>query len=254
VTYLPTIAATAWYHHKAGAGQNLTDFVQAAREFAFDEYAPALFKGSSLSDSDRDHIADRLAYFTGLDKSYVLLADLRVLAGRFLKELLRDQGLSLGRLDGRFARDDIDDTAENPESDGAMDAISSAYTAGLNHYFATELNVVMDRPYLTSNRDIGRNWVWKPASASRSWEPVYVNVARGLANAMRRNSDLRVMVANGYYDFATPFFDAEYTFARHGIVKERVFMKYYEAGHMMYIREPDLVKLSTDIREFITQR
>ena len=112
----------------------------------------------------------------------------------------------------------------------------------------------MDRPYRTSNREIGRNWIWKPASASRSWEPKYVNVSRGLADAMRRNSDLRVMVANGYYDFATPFFDAEYTFARHGIVKERVFMKYYEAGHMMYIREPDLIQLSTDIREFLTQQ
>jgi carboxypeptidase C (cathepsin A) len=254
VTYLPTIAATARYHGKAGVGQSVEDFVQAAREFAFDEYAPALFKGSGLSDGDRDHIAERLAYFTGLDKDYVLRADLRVLAGRFLKELLRDQGLSLGRLDGRYARDDIDDTAEDPESDGAMEAISSAYTAGLNHYLATELNVVMDRPYMTSNREIGRNWIWKPASASRSWEPIYVNVSRGLANAMRRNSDLRVMVANGYYDFATPFFDAEYTFGRHGIVKERVFMKYYEAGHMMYIREADLVQLSADIREFVAQR
>jgi len=254
VTYLPTIAATAWYHGRAGVGKTIEDFVQESREFAFDEYAPALFKGSTLSDADRDNIADRLVYFTGLSKSYILNADLRPLAGRFLKELLRDQGLSLGRLDGRYARDDIDDTAERPESDGAMEAISAIYTAGLNHYLTTELNVVMDRPYRTSNRNIGRNWVWRPASASRSWEPRYVNVSRGLANAMRRNSDLRVLVANGYYDFATPFFDAEYTLARHGIVKERVIMKYYEAGHMMYIREADLIQLSADIREFYSQQ
>lgn len=254
VTYLPTIAATAWYHKEAGVGQSLEDFVQASREFAFDEYAPALFKGSGLDEGERNRVAERLAYFTGLDKAYVLRADLRVLAGRFLKELLRDRGLSLGRLDGRYTRDDIDDTADRPESDGAMEAISAAYTAGLNHYFATELNVVMDRPYRTSNRAIGRSWNWKPAGAGDSWEPSYVNVARGLANAMRQNTDLRVLVANGYYDFATPFFDAEYTFARHGIVKERVLMKYYEAGHMMYIREADLIRLSADIREFITQR
>ncbi len=254
VTYLPTIAATAWYHDKAGIGKSLEEFVQESREFAFDEYAPALFKGNTLSDAERDRIAERLEYFMGLDKTYILRADLRVLAGRFLKELLRDEGLSIGRLDGRFSRDDIDDTADSPESDGAMEAISAAYTAGLNHYFASELNVVMDRPYRTSNRNIGRNWIWRPAAASRSWEPRYVNVARGLAEAMRRNSELRVLVANGYYDFATPFFDAEYTFARHGIVKERVIMTYYEAGHMMYIREPDLIQLSADIREFISRQ
>ena len=222
VTYLPTMAATAWYHKRAGAGETLDDFVQAARIFAFDEYAPALFKGNTLSDTEHGRIAERLAHFTGLPEEYVLQSDLRVLASRFLKELLRDQGVALGRLDGRYVRDDIDDAAERPESDAASDAITSAYTTGLNLYLATELNVTMDRPYKTSNRSVGRGWRWKPVPEGQSWEPSYVNVARQLSSAMRRNADLKVLVANGYYDFATPFFDAEYTFARHGILKDRV--------------------------------
>lgn len=254
VTYLPTMAATARYHGRAGMDQTLDEFLADARRFAVDEYAPALFKGNGLSEGERQRIGERLAHFTGLDVEYVLRSDLRVLAPRFLKELLRDKGVAVGRLDGRYVRDDIDDVAERPESDAASDAITSAYTAALNHYFATELDVVMDRPYKTSNGSIGRSWKWRPVPEGQYWEPSYVNVARGLSEAMRRNADLHVLVANGYYDFATPFFDAEYTFARHGILKDRVTMKYFEAGHMMYLHEPDLAALAQDIREFIQSR
>jgi carboxypeptidase C (cathepsin A) len=251
ITYLPTMAATARYHGRAGKDQSLEDFIESARQFAFNEYAPALFKGSRLKNSERKRIAERLAYFTGLDEAYILYADLRVLSPRFRKELLRDKGLAIGRLDGRYLRDDIDDTAARPESDAASDAISSAYTAGINHYLATELKVKIDRPYLTSNRSLGGKWRWRPVSESQRWEPSYVNVARRLSSALRRNADLRVLVANGYYDFATPFFDAEFTLSRHGILPERITMKYYEAGHMMYVHEPDLKKLAEDIRSFL---
>ncbi len=254
VTYLPTMAATARYHGRAGLDQSLEEFMESARRFAVDEYAPALFKGNGLSDGERNRVAARLADFIGLDEAYILRSDLRVLAPRFLKELLRDRGVSLGRLDARYVRDDIDDAAERPEGDGASEAITSAYTAGLNHYLATQLQVKMGRPYRTSNRALSRSWRWRPVPEGQSWEPSYVNVARGLAAAMRRNSDLKVLVANGYYDFATPFFDAEYTFARHGMLKDRVTMKYYEAGHMMYVHEPDLERLAADIRQFLAQR
>jgi len=251
ITYLPTMAATARYHGRAGKDKSLEDFIESARQFAFNEYAPALFKGSKLKNSERKRIAERLAYFTGLDEAYIMHADLRVLSPRFRKELLRDKGLAVGRLDGRYLRDDIDDTAARPESDAASNAISSAYTAGINHYLSSELKVKIERPYRTSNRSLGGKWSWRPVLDSQRWEPSYVNVARRLSSALRRNGDLRVLVANGYYDFATPFFDAEFTLSRHGILPERITMKYYEAGHMMYVHEPDLKKLASDIRSFL---
>ena len=190
ITYLPTMAATARYHGRAGKDQSLEDFIESARQFAFNEYAPALFKGSGLKNRERKRIAERLAYFTGLDEAYILHADLRVLSPRFRKELLREKGLAVGRLDGRYLRDDIDDTAVRPESDAASDAITSAYTAGINHYLATELKVKMDRPYRTSNRSLGGKWSWRPVPDSQRWEPSYVNVARRLSSALRRNVDV----------------------------------------------------------------
>jgi len=251
VTYLPTMAATAYYHGKVDPGSSgLEAFLQEARDFAVDQLAPALMRGSTLSDAERARVRDRLAYFTGLDPEYIERADLRVTAGRFSKELLRDEGLAVGRIDGRYTRDDIDDNADSTESDASSDAIGGAFTAALNYYMREDLDVRMDRPYLTSGR-FGGTWNWGPGPRGQSWEPSYVNVARRLSNALRRNTELRVLVASGYYDFATPFFDAEYTFWRHGIQPERIDYTYYEAGHMMYVHGPSLERFMADVRDFI---
>lgn len=253
VTYLPSMAATAWYHGKVtGAPDSLEAFVEQARRFAVDEYLPALFKGSTLDGQERARIAARLAYFTGLSESYIETSDLRVLTPRFRKQLLRDQGLVVGSLDGRFKGDDADDAAETPAGDPASYSIGSAYSASLNHYFATELGVEIERPYRTGNSDVGRNWSYRPVPEGQSYEPSYVNVARRLTTVMRRNKDLKILLASGYYDLVTPFFDAEYTFARHGILMDRVEMTYYEAGHMMYLHRPSFEKLVADMRAFIT--
>ena len=107
----------------------------------------------------------------------------------------------------------------------------------------------MDRRYKVSGR-VGREWKWRTVPEGSYYEPSYVNVARQLARAMRRNDRLRVLVQSGYYDFATPFFDAEFTFDRHGIVMERVEMTYYEAGHMMYLHDPSREKFLKDVRAF----
>jgi carboxypeptidase C (cathepsin A) len=252
VTYLPTMAATAWYHNKVKDRPALEEFLRRARDFAVDEYAPALFKGSRLDAGTRTRIAERLSYFTGLSKEYVLRADLRILVDRFRKELLRDEGKAVGRLDGRYAGDDMDDVGERPEGDAASYGIDAAYAATFSHYLATELNVEMERDYAFSGGpQLGRNWKWRTAPEGQFWEPAYVNTARDLSRALRRNSGLRVMVASGYYDFATPFFDAEYTFARHAILPERITMTYYEAGHMMYLHRPSLDRLMIDARAFI---
>ena len=251
ITYLPSMAATAWYHKKAGQGKTLENFTQECRDFTYNTYVPALYKGNLLTDEEKNAIAEKLAYFTGLDKTYILRSNLRILMGRFQKQLLLDKGLAIGRLDGRFMGDEEDKVSEKPHlGDAASYQISAAYTASLNHYFASELKIKMDRPYITSGG--GSNWRWRTVPDTQYWEPMPVNTAPDLGETMRRNTAMKVMVASGYYDLITPFFDAEYTFDRNGIVKERVQMKYYEAGHMMYTHEPDLIQLSKDIREFIS--
>jgi carboxypeptidase C (cathepsin A) len=253
ITYLPSMAATAAYHGKVAIPEGgLEAFLQEAREFAAGELAPALIKGSTLDDGERARIRDRLAYFIGLDPTYIERADLRVTGTRFLKELLRDEGLAAGRLDSRYTRDDIDDNADRPEADAGSDAISSAFTAGINTYMHDQLEVTMDRAYQPSGR-LGGDWNWRPEAEGRYWEPSYVNVAPRLSNALRRNSDLRVLVASGYYDFATPFYDAEYTFSRHGILKDRIEYTYYEAGHMMYVHGPSLERFMADVRRFVVE-
>jgi carboxypeptidase C (cathepsin A) len=251
VTYFPSMAATSWYHKKAGSGKTLEAFVDEARAFALNEYVSALYKGSRLTNEEKNHIAERVTYFTGLSKEYVELSNLQILIPRFRKELLREKGVAIGQLDGRFMGDEADDVAERPTlGDPSSYNIESAYSAILNHYYASKLNVEMDRPYITSNDELGSSWKWRDVPEGRYWEPAYVNVARKLGDSMRRNKDLKVLVASGYYDLICPFFDAEYTFARNGILMDRVTFTYYEAGHMMYIHEPDLIKLAADMRKF----
>jgi carboxypeptidase C (cathepsin A) len=166
--------------------------------------------------------------------------------------LLRKEGKTIGTLDGRYLGEEGDQTAASPTlGDPSSYAIDAAYTAALQDYFARTLKVKADRPYLTSNGSIGGKWNWRPVPQGSYWEPSYVNVARSLGESMRRNKDLKVMVANGYYDLITPFLDAEYTFARHDIPMERVQLFYYEGGHMMYNHRPDFEKLVMDIREFM---
>lgn len=253
LTYLPSMAATAWYHTKAGSGKSLEEFVQEARDFTYNEYAPSLYKGSLLDFEERNQLANRLSYFTGLDSDYILKSNLRILMRRFQKQLLADEGFSVGRLDGRFMGDEIDKVSEGPHlGDPSSYQIGAAYTTALNHYLANTLGVEMDRPYLTSNGSIGQKWRWRPVPDGKYWEPTAVNVSRKLAETMKRNTDMKVMVANGYYDLICPFFDAEYTFSRNGIDRNRIEMQYYEAGHMMYVHDEDYEKLAKDIRTFIS--
>ncbi len=252
LTYLPSMAATAWFHKKAGQGKTLEAFVEECRDFTYNEYASVLYKGSLLTEFERNKVAEKLSYFTSLTKEYILMSNLRILMPRFQKQLLAKEGLAVGRLDGRFMGDEIDKLSEGPHlGDPCSYQISSAYTAALNYYFASELNVKMDRPYLTSNKNIGRLWNWRTVPKGSYWEPTPVSVSRKLAETMRRNPEMKVMVANGYYDLICPFFDAEFTFTRNGIEREKIYMKYYEAGHMMYTNEVDFIKLSQDIRAFL---
>jgi len=251
-TYLPSQAATAWYHGKAGKGKTLEEFAQEAREFAYGDYLESLFQGEKQSQTEKEAIATKLAFFIGLDKEYILRSNNQVLMNRFKKELLRKEGKVIGTLDGRFLAKETDVIAESPTlGDASSYMTESAYTAVYNNYLYRDLNVKMDRAYLGSADGMDGSWNWRPVPEGAYWEPSYISTARSLSEVMHRNTALKVMVANGYYDLITPFFDAEYTFARHEFPQERIEMNYYEAGHMMYNRQEDFDALSKDIREFL---
>lgn len=252
-TYIPTMAATALYHGKVSPEpKNREAFIQASREFATDELMPALIRGNTLDAETRTQVRDRLAYFTGLSPDYIERANLRVDGTRFAKELLRDQGLAVGRADSRYTRDDIDDLETRPESDASSDAISAAFKTALMVHMQNELDVDWDRTYMyPADPELGRNWRWRPVPDGQSWEPWPVNTAPDLSNALRVNPSLKVLVASGYYDLATPFFDAEYTLNRHDIPAGRILYYYYDGGHMMYVHEPSRIELLEDVRSFV---
>ncbi len=253
VTYLPTMAATAWYHGRIEPRpDDLEAFLDDARRFATDELLPALFKGNTLAEAERMRLQARLAYFTGLSEDYIDEADLRINGFRFAKELLRDEGLTVGLLDGRYTRRDGDPLAADVEGDAASDAISAAFKAAFMSYVRDELGVTLERRYLApADEALAPNWRWRTAPDGEFWEPAYVNTAHDLASALRINPSLRVLVASGYYDLVTPFFDAEYTLTRHGIGADRVDFTYYGGGHMMYVNEPSRTALLADIRAFM---
>ncbi len=186
-----------------------------------------------------------LARFTGLSKDYVLRANLRPNIHRFTKELRRNEGTTVGRLDSRFTGSDYDAVGERYEYDPSYSAIQGPYTATLNHYVRTELGFVSDLPYEILT---GRVHPWDWNSELR-----YVNTAEDLRSAMTKNADLRVFVANGYYDLATPYFATEYTFDHMDIspeLRNNIELAYYEAGHMMYIHRPSREALKRDLAAF----
>lgn len=253
VTNLPSMAATAWYHGKVeGKPATVEAFVEEARQFAIGPYATALLKGNSLTAAERQAILPQLSRFTGVSQTYLANADLRLSPGRFYKELLRDRGLVIGRLDTRYTGRDYDNAGETPDNDPSFYAIDGAYTAAMNQWSRDGLKYSPDLTYSS----IGgvRDWDWNIAEGPRGGSG-YLNVAPWIGTAMRENSGLRVFVGQGYYDFATPFHGAEYSLNRTGIPNDgRIVWKYYHAGHMMYVREDDLKKLSGDIRAFIRAR
>ena len=250
ITNLPSMAATALYHGKAQAAST-EQFVEEARQFAIGPYAAALLKGQRISAEERASVRRQLARFTGLSETYLEQADLRVTPGRFWKELLRDRGLTVGRLDSRYTGRDYDNAGENFDQDPSFYGIDAGYTAAVNQWEREGLGFKTDREYQSISQLIP-SWDWNIAGGRDT--NAYLNVTPYLGRAMRENSGLRIFVAQGYYDFATPFIAAEYALSRTGIPQDRVEYHYYQAGHMMYVRDEDRVKLSRDIRNFIRSR
>jgi carboxypeptidase C (cathepsin A) len=248
VTFLPTYTATAWFYKKLPADLQASfgKAVEESKQFASSEYTLALMKGSKLSDAETKTIAGKLARLTGLSAGFIEANDLRVTLPRFSKELLRAEHRTVGRLDSRFQGIDRDAGGERGEYDPSMAAIRGPYGATINDYLRTELKYENDLPYelLTA-----RVRPWRYGNA----ENHYLNVAETLRNAMSQNQALHVFVAAGYYDFATPFFAAEYTIEHLQLdpaLRKNVTLEHYEAGHMMYIHKPSLLKLTSDVSAF----
>ena len=250
ITTLPSMAMAAQYHGKAGAGKTPSAFAEEARQFAIGPYASFLLKGQRAGEQERATVRRELARFTGLSETYLDHADLRVTAGRFYKELLRDRGLTIGRLDSRYTGTDYDSAGEYPDNDPSFYGIDGGYTAAANAFFRDTIGYDTKQNYVTIG-GVG-DWDWRLQGGRDT--NAYLNVTPYLGRALRENSGLRIFVGQGWYDFATPFFAAEYALTRTGIPQERITYAYYDSGHMMYVRDEDRQKLATDVRNFIRSR
>jgi carboxypeptidase C (cathepsin A) len=215
------------------------------------EYAAALMKGSALPDAEKTAVAKRLSAFTGLSEDFLKRADLRPTLGQFNAELMRSRRLTAGRIDARFAGDTSNELTENAENDPFNAAVGSAYTAAVNHFTREVLKFGGDRPYRNTN-GAGARWNWTRQGGG--FFPGAPNVQGDLVQAMIANPSMVVQVENGYYDMATPFFPAEFTMSHLRIpprLQKNITLHYYEAGHMMYLRDEDRVALRNNLAAFI---
>ena len=251
IYYLPTYAATAWYHKKSAPELQqlpVKEVVRQAEEFAAGPYAAALLKGDSLPEAERKNIVTQLAKFIGLSPRYIENSDLRVEHVHFAKELLRDQGLTVGRLDSRFKGKDESNVGETFEYDPSYSNIQAPYTAMLNDYVRRELGYKTDTYYSILGNVTGERWDWGSAGDGAP------NTTEGLRKAFVRNPSMRVYIAKGYYDMATPLFAVKATFEHMALPKEakaNITEDFFEAGHMMYIEQNSLAKQRDDLRNFV---
>lgn len=249
ILFLPTYTATAWFHKKLDKElqKDLRKTLDEVEQFAMNEYTLALMQGSKLPEEERNQIAEKLARYTGLSVDYVLRTDLRINIHRFCKELRRDEGLTVGRLDSRIIGFDRDSAGETNELDPSYSAIHGPYGSTLNDYVRRELDFEFELPYEII-APLYMNWKYG------EFENRYLNVAENLRLAFQMHPALKVIVCNGYYDMATPYLATEYTFNHIGLPSEQrqnISLTYYEAGHMMYIHMPSLKKLKSDLAAFI---
>jgi len=256
IFYLPSYAATAAYHKMLkDQPADLNAFLTEARQFASTEYAGALMKGATLSAADKSDIAKKISRFTGLSEDYLVKADLRVNLPQFMAELQRSRGLSTGRLDARFSGPQPDLLAEFAEYDPQSTAVDGAFTAAFNSYVREDLKFGKDLTYNTLSRDANRAWDWKRAEGGQNYGfPGSPNVEQDLVEALVTNPHLHVEVENGLYDLATPFLATEYTMTHLELpenLQKNIKLQYYDAGHMMYLREADLAKLKTNVATFL---
>ena len=253
VLYLPSYAATAVYHKVIPAPANLPAFLTEVRRYAMGDYASALAAGATLPADRKAAVAKQLAAYTGLSEDYLIKADLRVTLRQFMAELQRSRGMVTGRLDSRFSGPLPDLLSEFAPGDPQSNAVTGAFTAAVNAYLRGELKFETQERYWLGGGNNGQ-WNWTRDGA-RGWATT-TYVGSDLSEALINNPYLRVEIENGYYDLATPFFATEYTVSHlEGLspdLRDNIKLKYYDAGHMMYLYEPALAELKQNVARFIT--
>ena len=255
VTYLPSYAATAWYHHRlANRPADLPAFLREVREYARGPYMSALAKGQDISPQETDAVARQLSAYTGISVQYLKDVDLRLDLSRFRKELLRDQRRTVGRLDSRFLGIDVDAGGDSPEDDPANSGISGPYIGAINDYLRNVLHYRTELAYRPNfYSQIGRNWDWKHRAPGANSPAPNADVALDLSAAMRENPHLKVLSLNGYFDMATPFFGAEYDLAHMQLdpsLRPNLTFAYYYSGHMVYLSPESLKQMKADVSRF----
>jgi carboxypeptidase C (cathepsin A) len=251
VLYLPSYATTAWYHKRLSAqmqAKPVSQVAQEARQFASNEFMPALMRIDSLSPQERSALSEKFSQYTGLNKDYIERNNFRIELGKFNKELLRDQRRTTGRLDSRFLGIDRSASGDDPDTDPSMNAIRPPYTAAFNDYVRRELGYKSDTEYYILGGGITSPWNWNTNNG-------YADTSMPLKDAMAKNPYMKIFIACGYYDMATPFYAAEYTVSAMNLdpaIRKNVSFQYYEAGHMMYIEKNSLKKLKDDVGAFIS--
>jgi len=248
ILFVPGYTATAWYHGKIDRKIPLKTWLKESEEFARGEYTTALMKDASLSKEERRAVAEKLSRLTGISVDFIERGNLRIHTFHFFKELLRDQGKTVGRLDSRYTGMDRLGVTETFEYDPLFAQVNGPYTAAFNDYIRSELKFETDSTYEILSDKVWRQWSYG------YFENQYVNVAETLRAAMTFNKYLKVYIANGYYDLGTPYFATEYTLNHLALdesLRKNISMGYYEAGHMMYVHMPSLKTLKKDLSKFI---
>jgi carboxypeptidase C (cathepsin A) len=248
--YLPTETATAWYHHAIGG--SLDDDVAQAESFATNEYLDALAQGAQLAPSTFDDIVAKLHHLTGLSETYIRNSNLRIPYDRFENELARERGITVGRLDARFATYVLDKPEVSPDWDATDSAIDSAFVSTGNYYLRQVLKYDTPLLYRSEIYDLiyadGNTWDFKHGNNAQS-----LNVAPDLAQTMTYNPDLKVFSANGYFDFATPFFATVYVLNHLYLappLQKNITYGFYESGHMVYLHPAALAKFHADLERW----
>lgn len=252
---LPTFAATAYYHHKLPQQpSSLEPFLKEVEIFAMGDYARALGQGDQLPATDKQAIAEKLHNYTGLPVAYILKANLRVSGGDFEQNLLADDNMTTGRLDSRFSGPTINPLSEEAEYDPQSSAISSAYISLFNQYARQVLKYGNGESYLSEAIFGSHSWDMKRGQPGGGSDGASLNVMPDLANAMKTNPQLKVMLNAGYYDLATPFYGAVYE--EHHLPIEQnlaanIQYAFYESGHMVYVNDASLHQLHDKVAAFI---
>jgi len=251
-TSLPAFAATAWYHKRVpdqNQYKDLDTFLREVEQFAGTDYLQALFQGDRVDAATKDRIAEKMHRYLGISKEYIVRAHLRVGAFRFAKELMRDQGKTLGMLDGRYIQSELDNITDTPNSDPFEAKTGPIYATVFQSYIRNELGVDLDKRYIPSNGEANRKWK-RPANRRGAFAG-FVDVTDALAQGTKDNEALRVFAAGGYNDLVTSYFALRYMLDHSGIDANRITMKDYPGGHMMYLHRESGDALSNDIVAFI---